>query len=133
MNPPNANSGEMSYRDIYIEGFNAIPDGETAEERIHLIQEEGFTGMRQKRHAAGLEAVAKAVLLRQDGWVDVKERLPEIDGRCVLVWCEDNECTYTACRNGGEWQYFAAGSNRFFHDVTHWRSVPLPPAPKAKG
>lgn len=62
-----------------------------------------------------------------DGWIKCSERMPEMEGDC-LVWVDasslDGYCDHQAIAayQGGEW------SNAFNWLVTHW--MPLPAAPK---
>jgi len=58
-------------------------------------------------------------------WISVKERLPESDGMCVLVW---TGAAWLLARYIGEgiWHEDWAGVRPL--SVTHWQPLPEPPA-----
>lgn len=58
---------------------------------------------------------------RPDGWISVKDRLPDTD-REVLVYDLDFGCFVLSCR-GMEWEDIPV----FHPHVTHWRELPDPP------
>lgn len=60
-------------------------------------------------------------------WVSVEERLPEAH-HSVLCYCPQNNCTYTAVWNGKAWIHFGASIEPVFYPVTHWMTLPEPPA-----
>lgn len=68
-------------------------------------------------------------------WISVDKRPcpPYREGmsrsRCVLVYCPESQCTFTACYNFQDegWEFFARGSVELTDPVSHWQPLPLPP------
>lgn len=74
---------EKTLDEIFLDGFNETPSDETPEERIRLVREAGFTGLHQRRHRAGLEAVASHA--RKEALMEVLAHL-EHAGTYELTW-----------------------------------------------
>ena len=61
-------------------------------------------------------------------WISVKDRLPEWDEGDVWVWVNAPSAPYDdlAYYESGSW--FERGGDRYLKNVTHWMSMPDPPA-----
>lgn len=57
-------------------------------------------------------------------WISVKERLPEINGCCVLVW---TGAAWLLSRFMGEGIWYEDWSGNNPLRVTHWMPLPAPP------
>lgn len=79
-----------------------------------------------QRYVAEISAAAK--LLEEEpekGWIAVSDKLPD-DQTLVLIALNDDD-VWTGFRDAGIWRYVDAmpiAAER----VTHWRSMPAPPA-----
>jgi hypothetical protein len=66
-------------------------------------------------------------------WISVKDRLPEVSDKPLLVWTRDFNClnlaVFTGKENVGQWKIYPMydiwyTTNSF---VTHWMPLPEPP------
>lgn len=60
--------------------------------------------------------------LSLEGWVSVKERLPE-DYERVLFWNDSEAIPFGICEIG----YFVPSQSEIPSHITHWRTLPSPP------
>ncbi len=57
-------------------------------------------------------------------WISVKDRLPESNGMCVLVW---TGAAWLLARHIGEGVWYEGWARDCPLKVTHWLPLPAPP------
>ena len=109
-------------------------DAEAIKHFAHYIGDECYTAKHQEACAmaiAALRAQQDQESKPLNGWISVKDRLPE-KNQAVLGWYKDNPFagyTYGVVSwNGRGWVFVYA--QRYVTNVTHW--MPLPKAPETK-
>jgi len=70
------------------------------------------------------EQVVAAEARAGEGWIPVSERLPDVDGIRWMIWVIDN---YRMPYLASEYYHFHEGWATD-EEVTHWMSLPAPPA-----
>ena len=91
------------------------------------------------------DAVAEITSLRaelekakKDGWISVKDRMPENvhiehltvgHSKAVLGYVKDNLCTFCVSYDYEHkaWRYFCDSNHIVRHEITHWQPLPEPP------
>lgn len=75
-----------------------------------------------------LKAMQAAVKESQQGWIDVKERLPEDSKKHVQFYCDYNKCQYIGIYSAFDKAWFSVSQE--IGNVSHWKEIGLPPADK---
>ena len=57
-----------------------------------------------------------------NGWISVKDRLPEVEEYVVILWNDMPQISYLTV-----WEHFAIGAGGITPEPSHW--MPLPPPP----
>ena len=101
--------------------------------------------MAKATHAELMQQQAEITSLREqleiakkDGWISVKDRLPENvhiknltvgHSKAVLGYVTDNLCTFCVSYDYERkaWRYFDDCHNIVWHEITHWQPLPEPP------
>lgn len=63
---------------------------------------------------------------QEQGWVPVRERLPE-ERHSVLVYCPEYRNIFCAYYYKDEWLFFGGGCKPIDENVSHWRVLPESP------
>jgi hypothetical protein len=81
------------------------------------------------RHARAMRAALSAALAGGDGWVSVKERMPEPDTQVLVFRIGRCRTGYWSTGSGARWWIDGGPSESIEHSyTTHWRPLPNPPA-----
>lgn len=69
-----------------------------------------------------VDAAKAALSEKEDGWVDVNDRLPEVDESVLICYDGDVKLAY---HDGDKW---GDDEEYFLGSITHWQPLPQKPA-----
>jgi hypothetical protein len=81
-----------------------------------------------RKQRGAVRAIRAALRAPGDGWVSVKERLPETFGACLIYYVNylnEKHMAWGFFNNNNKWAHTTGGYG--YGGVTHWRPLPLPP------
>lgn len=101
-------------------------DAEALIRAIHDL--DGIEGHEELYYRIANMVVAAPTITQPNEWVSVEERLPENNAQ-VLMWSAKwNIAEAGSYYNGRFWVYSEIGDGYIADDITHWMSLPAPPA-----
>ena len=90
-----------------------------------IVNDEVEQAFREGVEYGSVKALAEAEPV--NGWISVKDRLPE-DDVSILI-CSTRKTISKATYSSDMGRYYIADSDLWYNelDITHWRSLPKPP------